>query len=60
MENSQFKLAQLAYAAYGNHVGWRNFQGEKMPYFEDLSPRIQEAWQAAAEMVVKYVTREEE
>lgn len=59
VENKHYKLAQLAYAAYGNHVNWKNFQGDAMPYFDDLPIRIQGAWQAAAEMVVKYVTREE-
>lgn len=57
MENEQYKLARLAYSAYGSHVGWKNFQGDRMPYFEDLTPTIKDAWQASAEFVVKYVTR---
>lgn len=61
MENDkQYKLARMAYAAYGSHVGWKNFQGERMPYFEDLAPLIKEAWQSAAEMVIKYAMRGQE
>lgn len=55
--DKQYELARMAYAAYGSHVGWKNFQGDRMPYFEDLTPTIKEAWQLAAEMVVKYVMR---
>lgn len=58
MENDkQYELGRMAYAAYGSHVGWVNFQGDRMPYFEDLTPKIKEAWQAAAEMVIKYVMK---
>lgn len=61
MENDeQYKLARLAYAAYGSHVGWKSFQGDRMPYFEDLPATVKEAWQASAEMVVKYVMRVKE
>lgn len=60
VNDKQYKLARLAYAAYGSHVGWKNYQGDRMPYFEDLTPKIKEAWQASAEMVVKYVMRNEE
>lgn len=58
--DQQYKLARLAYAAYGSHVGWKNFQGDRMPYFEDLTPVIKQAWQASAEIIVKYVMRTQE
>lgn len=60
MENSEFKLAKLAYAAYGSRVGWKNFRGDRMPYFDDLTPLTKEAWQSAAEIIVKYVMRGKE
>lgn len=41
-------LAKLAYEAYGNVTGRQNFQGDPMPAWEDLPPRIQLAWDAAA------------
>lgn len=42
------KRAQAAYSAYGDSVGWVNFQGEKMPPFSALSLKQQAAWYAAA------------
>jgi hypothetical protein len=59
-KDENYKLARMAYAAYGSKVGWKNFQGDRMPYFEDLTPVIKEAWQASAEIVVKYVMRTKE
>jgi hypothetical protein len=41
-------LAKLAYEAYGNVTGHRNHQGDPMPGWEELPPRIQLAWDAAA------------
>ncbi len=41
-------LAKLAYEAYGNVTGHLNHQGDPMPVWEDLPPRIQLAWDAAA------------
>jgi hypothetical protein len=41
-------LAQLAYKAYGNVTGHKNFQGDPMPAWEELPPVIQLAWDAAA------------
>ena len=41
-------LAKLAYEAYGNVTGHKNFQGDPMPSWEELPPRIQLAWDAAA------------
>jgi len=58
--DENYKLARMAYAAYGSKVGWKNYLGERMPYFEDLTSVIKEAWQSAAEMVVKYVRKVEE
>lgn len=40
-------LARTAYDAYGASVEWKNYQGLPMPTFEDLPPRIKDAWVAA-------------
>lgn len=39
--------AQEAYRAYGEVVGWRNYQDLPMPAWEGLTPAIREAWAAA-------------
>lgn len=44
-------LAQIAYAAYGDSTGQRNYQGLPMPSWDDLTLPIQEAWTAAATAV---------
>lgn len=44
-------IGEIAYIAYGNYVEWKNFQGERMPDFADLPPKIQNAWRVSAEAV---------
>jgi hypothetical protein len=39
---------QDAYTAYGDVVGWRNFQDLPMPAWENLPPKIRAGWIAAA------------
>lgn len=41
-------LARIAYDAYGLAVDYKNFQGKKMPEWDQLPPKIQKAWVAAA------------
>lgn len=41
-------LARAAYAAYGSVTDGLNFRGEPMPDYDDLGPKIQAAWRAAA------------
>jgi len=36
------------YKAYGSVTAFKNFRGDPMPKFGDLPEKIQEAWQAAA------------
>ncbi|WP_030236932.1 hypothetical protein [Streptomyces sp. NRRL S-350] len=48
--------AALAYAAYGNATGGRNFLGDPMPAWGDLPEAIQRAWGAAAAAIWRYVT----
>ena len=42
-------VAEQAYHAYGDTVGWKNFAGQQMPAFTDLPETIQRAWEAARE-----------
>lgn len=36
------------YRAYGSVTDFKNYQGNPMPEWRDLPPKIQEAWRAAA------------
>lgn len=45
-------LAQHAYHAYGNVTDFKNYQGLPMPKWEELTPRIQQAWREAARAAV--------
>jgi hypothetical protein len=46
-----FALAITAYQAYGESVGWKNYQGLPMPRWDDLPPTIKQAWLDAADAV---------
>jgi hypothetical protein len=46
-------IAEKAYEAYGNTVGWKNFAGQAMPPFKDLPPTIQTAWEAACRAITR-------
>ncbi|MFG1846786.1 hypothetical protein [Micromonospora carbonacea] len=45
------ELAQVAYQAYGEAVGFKNYRGDPMPVWDDLGDTIQQAWTGAAEAV---------
>jgi hypothetical protein len=55
---SPVELAQVAYLAYGDATGFKNFRGEPMPAWDDLGDRIQQAWIAAAGAVAQQVRAE--
>lgn len=38
------RLARIGYEAYGQTTDFKNYQGLPMPAFDDLPPRIIEAW----------------
>lgn len=40
-------IARSAYNAYGKVTEFKNYAGLPMPKWEDLTPKIQEAWRAA-------------
>jgi hypothetical protein len=44
--------AKQAYQAYGKVTDFKNYQGLPMPKWEELPPKIQEAWIAAAKELV--------
>lgn len=46
------ELAKVAYRAYGEVTDFKNFQGNPMPDWNDLTPTIQQAWQAAVKKSV--------
>jgi hypothetical protein len=39
---------QVAYEAYAEAVGWKSVIGERLPFYENMKPRIQAAWAAVA------------
>jgi hypothetical protein len=45
-------LGQIAYEAYGEAVGHKNYQGNPMPNWYALPAAINQAWRAAAWAVV--------
>lgn len=46
------ELAKLAYQAYGSVTDFKNYQGLPMPAYDDLPPKIKEAWGAAVKRLV--------
>lgn len=42
------QLARVAYDAYGTVTDHKNFQGNPMPEYDDLTPLIKTAWEAVA------------
>lgn len=48
------KRAEAAYAAYGAIRDFKTEEGHPMAAFEDLTPRIQRAWDAACEGVLQH------
>lgn len=42
------ELAEAAYVAYGQCVGFKNYQGLLMPAYGDLTTAIKAAWHGAA------------
>ncbi|MDX3199967.1 hypothetical protein [Streptomyces scabiei] len=52
---STMELARVAYAAYGESTGHRNYQDLPMPDWDELNDRTQQAWVAAAGAVAQAV-----
>lgn len=48
-----FRLkARLGYEAYGDHAGWLNFSGAKMPLWDELPEYIRGHWVAATKAII--------
>lgn len=52
-------MARKAYHAYGVVTEFRNYKGDPMPKFDELPPKIQEAWVGFAARVAVGGTVEE-
>ena len=48
-------LAEHAYKAYGNSVGWKTDNGLELLKFNDLPERIKAAWRAAVSAILDCV-----
>jgi hypothetical protein len=46
-----FNLGRICYETYAEKREWKNFLGEALPPWEDLSEGRVEAWMAAAKAV---------
>ena len=51
-EHAQDKNGAIAYAAYGDIVDYKNYQGLPMPTWNELPEKIRAAWRAAAQAVL--------
>lgn len=48
MDYTDEVLGQLAYNAYGDHVGWKTYKGAPMPAWEKLEEPQKSGWIKAA------------
>jgi hypothetical protein len=48
-------LGQRAYEAYGDAVGWRNYEDKPMPAWIYLTDKVRDGWTAAAAKVAELV-----
>ena len=61
MSNRDKKLGEIAYEAYADSVGWKNYLGKQMPGWHELPPLIQGAWRHAAwKVIIENANRERE
>lgn len=57
MQIDPTELGQLAYEAYAGSVFGRSVRGEPLPPWEELGPKVQNAWEIAAEAVARKALR---
>lgn len=43
--------AEDAYIAYGNKASWKTYDNKEMPFWSELTPKIQSRWVEAAKAV---------
>jgi len=53
------EIAKAAYHEYGSVTEFKNYQGLPMPEWEQLTPKIQEAWKASVCYVLRLETGDE-
>lgn len=53
-------LAKAMYLSYGETTEFKNYQGNPMPDWKDLTPKIQGAWEAAACRAIGYMIVEQQ
>lgn len=51
-------LAQAAYSAYGNWLGWKNSQGQSLLTWDQLSTSHKNAWTVAIETTAVQLRQE--
>lgn len=47
------RIAKTGYEAYAAKTDWKNFRGDPMPQWDDLSEAIRWAWEAAAQAMTR-------
>lgn len=53
MNGLLMNLGKHAYKVYARTTDNKNYQGNEMPMWEDLTPTIQQAWMNAADAIVE-------
>lgn len=51
--NSPVIIGKIAYDAYSSERGWKSFNGDPLPQWDQVKPDIQVAWAAAAEASIE-------
>lgn len=46
-------LGRVAYQAYADDAGWKAFNGDMLPNWEDLPSEIRQHWEVAAAAVLR-------
>lgn len=46
-------FAKLAYEAYAAHQGWKNYQGNPIPQWDEVREDIRAAWNVAVQAVLE-------
>ena len=52
-------LAQIAYEAYAEHQGWKNYTGGPIPPWDEVRRDIKEAWHAAVDAILEEIPKVE-
>lgn len=47
-------LGQVAYEAYCENRGWKSFNGEPLPHWDNVKEDIRKSWEIAAKAVEQF------